>query len=42
VAHPIEGKVQQDGTQTELPKGTAREEGKQRDLRRIFKTLREV
>ena len=41
-AYPTEGKVQQDGMQTEVPKGTVREGSGQRDLRRIFKILREV
>ena len=35
-------KVQQDGAWTEVPKGTAKEEDRQRDIRRIFKMLREV
>ena len=35
-------KVQQGNTQTEAPKGIAKERGKQREVRRIFKILREV
>jgi len=34
--------VQQNGTWTEAPKGTAREGGEQREVRRMFKMLREV
>jgi len=34
--------VQQGSAWTELLKGAAREEGEQRDLRRMFKVLREV
>jgi len=41
-AHPTEEKVQQGSAWTELLKGAAREEGEQRDLRRMFKVLREV
>ena len=41
-AHPIEGKVQQGSVWIELPKGITKEKGKQRDLRRTFKILREV
>jgi len=37
-----EGKAQQGGMQTEVPKGTAKEEDRQRDIRRTFKMLREV
>ena len=40
--YPTEEKAQQDSIQTELPKGTAREGGEQRDLRRTFKMLREI
>jgi len=39
---PTKGKAQQSGIQTEVPKGTAREEGGQRDLRRMFKMLRKI
>jgi len=39
---PTERKVQQGSTWTETPKGTAREGGKQREVRRTFKILREV
>ena len=42
VVHSREGKVQQDGAQTEVPKGTAKEKDRQRDVRRTFKMLREV
>ena len=42
VVYPIEGKTQQSGTQTEVLRSTAKEENKQRDIRRIFKILREV
>ena len=41
-AHSTEGKVQQGSAWIELPKGITKEKGKQRDLRRIFKILREV
>ena len=41
-ACPIDGKVQQSSAWTEVLKGTAREGGGQRDLRRTFKMLREV
>jgi len=34
--------VQQSSAWTEGPKGTAREGGKQREVRRMFKMLREV
>jgi len=37
-----ERKVQQDSVQTEAPKGTVKEEDRQRDVRRTFKMLREV
>jgi len=37
-----EGKVQQNSTQTKVPKGTAKEKDRQRDIRRTFKMLREV
>ena len=39
---PVEEKAQQSGTQAETPKSTARTEDRQRDIRRIFKMLREV
>ena len=42
VVHPIEGKMQQSGTQIEVLRSIAKEENKQRDIRRIFKILREV
>jgi len=42
VASPIEGKAQQNDTWTEISKNTAKKEDKQRDIRRIFKILREV
>ena len=42
VAHPKRGKVQQSGTGAGVPGGTAREEGRQREVRRTFKMLREV
>jgi len=41
-AWPIEAKVQQSGAWTETLKGVAREEGKQREVRRMFKMLREI
>ena len=37
-----ERKVQQGGMQTEVPKGAAKEEDRQRDVRRTFKMLRKV
>ena len=36
------GEVQQSGTRKEAPKSTEKEEDRQRDIRRIFKMLREV
>ena len=39
---PIQGEVQQDGIQTRAPKGTTKERGIERDMRRTFKILREV
>jgi len=39
---PIEGKAQQSGIQAEVLKSTAKEKNKQRDVRRMFKMLREV
>jgi len=36
------GSHNKDSTQTEVPKGTAKEEDRQRDIRRTFKMLREV
>ena len=40
--HSIEGKAQQDGTWIGVLKSAVQEEDKQRDIRRIFKMLREV
>jgi len=42
VAHPIERKVQQSGTQAETPKKVAKIEDRQRDARRTFKMLRGI
>ena len=42
VACPIEGKVQQDGIWIEIPRSAAIEKIGQRDVRRIFKMLREI
>jgi len=42
VVYPTERKAQWDGTQTKDPKGVARREGEQREVRRTFKMLREV
>ena len=42
VVHPMERKAQWDNTQTKDPKGVARKEGEQREVRRTFKMLREV
>jgi len=39
---PTKGKVQQSDTWTEAPKGAAKEGGEQREVRRMFKMLREV
>ena len=39
---PIQGEAQQGSAQTGVPKGVARERGTERDVRRIFKMLREV
>jgi len=41
-AHPKKGKAQQSGTWAEVLKSTAKEEGRQRKVRRTFKMLREV
>ena len=40
--HLEQEKAQQSSTQTETPKGIAKEKGKQREVRRTFKILREV
>jgi len=42
VVCPAQGKTQPGSTWSEPLKSTAREEGKQREVRRIFKILREV
>ena len=42
MAYPEQGKVQQSSTWTEAPKSAARERGKQREVKRTFKMLREV
>jgi len=42
VAYPIEEKIQQNSMQTEVLRSTATEEIGQRDIRRIFKMLKEV
>ena len=42
MAYPERGKVQQSSTWTEAPKSAARERGKQREVKRTFKMLREV
>jgi len=42
VAYSTEGKVQQDSAQTEAPKGVARKRDEQREVKRMFKILREV
>ena len=42
VAYSREEKAQQGGIQTEVPKGIAKEENRQRDVRRTFKMLRKV
>jgi len=42
MACPVQGEAQQGSTQTEVSKGTVREEGIERDIRRTFKMLREV
>ena len=42
VAFPVQGETQQDGMQTGVPKSTVKGKDKQRDIRRIFKILREV
>jgi len=38
----IEAKVQQGSVWIEGPKGTAREKSEQREIKRIFKMLREI
>ena len=38
----IKGKAQQSSTQTEVPKDAAKKKNNQRNIRRIFKMLREV
>ena len=42
VAHPKRGKAQQSSTWAGVLEGTAKERGKQRKVRQIFKILREV
>ena len=42
VVHPIEKKAQQGNIQTEALKGIARKRGEQREVRRMFKILKEV
>jgi len=42
VVWPTMAKVQQSSTQTGAPKGTAKEGGSQREMRRMFKMLRDV
>ena len=42
MAYSTEGKVQQDSVQTEAPKGVARKRDEQREVKRMFKILREV
>ena len=42
MAYPEQGKVQQSSTWTEAPKSAVRERGKQREVKRTFKMLREV
>jgi len=39
---PTQGEVQQSGMWTGVPRGTARERGTEKDVRRMFKMLREV
>ena len=40
--HPEQEKMQQSSIQAKAPKGTAKEKGEQREVRRTFKMLREV
>ena len=42
MVHPKQGKAQQSDTWAEAPKSIAREKGKQKEVRRIFKMLKEV
>ena len=42
VAHSVERKAQQSGIQAETPKSVAKTEDRQRDIRKMFKILREV
>jgi len=42
VARPKRGKVQQSGAWTGVLEGTAKEKGRQREVRQTFKILREV
>ena len=42
VVCPIQGKAQQGSEQTKAPKGTARERKEQKEVRRMFKILREI
>jgi len=42
VAQPREAKAQQSGTRSGEPESAAKEEVKERDVRRMFKILREV
>jgi len=41
-AHPEKGKAQQGGAQKEILKGTAKEKGNKRDMRRTLKPLRNI
>ena len=42
MAQPREAKAQQSGTESGEPESAAKEEVKERDIRRMFKILREV
>ena len=42
VTHPKRRKVQQSGAWAEVPESAVKEEGRQREVRRTFKMLREV
>ena len=42
MAYSKRKKAQQSGTQAGVPEGTAKEKGRQREVRQTFKILREV
>ena len=42
MVYPVQGKMQPDGIWSKPPKSIAKEKSKQREVKRIFKILREV